>query len=231
MTSERPHLWSKWLPLAEFWYNTTYHTATQITPFEAVYGRPPPIHLPYLPGEEDMILLLQFHLLRAQHRMRQNEDLHRTERSFEIGDYVFVKLQPYRQQSTVMPSNHKLSPKFFGPYKIIDRCGSVAYKFELPASSLIHPVFHVSQLKVLVGNVQTTQHLPMVITDVLTKTPEKILACKMVKRQNRAATQVLVKWESKGEEEATWEFLFYLKKKYPNFEPCGQGSLGGEDLL
>lgn len=51
MTSERPHLWSKWLPLAEYWYNTTYHTATQLTTFEAVYCRPPPVHLPYLPGE------------------------------------------------------------------------------------------------------------------------------------------------------------------------------------
>lgn len=244
MTSERPHLWSKWLPLAEFWYNTTFHTATQLTPFEAVYGRPPPSHLPYLPGEskvevvarslqerEDMILLLQFHLLRAQHRMRQNEDLHRTERSFEIGEYVFVKLQPYRQQSTVMRSNNKLSPKFFGPYKIIDRCGSVAYKLELPPSSLIHPVFHISQLKVLVGNVQTTQHLPTVISDVLIKEPEAILERKMVKRQDKAATKVLVKWRNLGEEEASWEFLYDLQKKFPSFEPCGQGSLGGEDLL
>lgn len=177
MTSERPHLWSKWLPLAEFWYNTTFHTATQITPFEAVYGRPPPVHLPYLPGEskvdvvakslqerEDMLFLLHFHLLRAQHRMKQNADLHRTERSFEIGDYVYVNLQPYRQQSTVMRSNNKLAPKYYGPYKILYRCGAVSYKLELPPTSLIHPVFHVSQLKVLVGNVHTTHQLPTVIT-------------------------------------------------------------------
>lgn len=64
-----------------------------------------------------------------------------------------------------------------------------------------------------------------------TKSPEKILARKMVKRQNRAVTQVLVKWVNQGEEEATWEFLYDLKKKFPNFETCGQGSLGGEDLL
>lgn len=232
MTSERPHLWSKWLPLAEYWYNTTFHTATQITPFEAVYGRPPPVHLPYLPGEskvevvakslqerEDMLLLLQFHLLRAQHRMKQNADLHRTERSFEIGDYVYVKLQPYRQQSTVMRSNNKLAPKFYGPYKILDRCGAVAYKLELPPTSLIHPVFHVSQLKVLVGNVHTTQQLPMVISDVLQKQPEKVLERKMVQRQGRAVTKVLIKWIGLGEEEATWEFLFDLQKKFPDFEP------------
>lgn len=70
-----------------------------------------------------MILLLKFHLLRVQHCMKLFADQHRTERSFEIGGFVYVKLQPYRQQSVVMRSNQKLSPKYFGPYKILDRCG------------------------------------------------------------------------------------------------------------
>lgn len=51
MCSDRPHLWSKWLSLAEFLYTTTFHPTTQLTPFEAVYGQAPPIHLPYLTGE------------------------------------------------------------------------------------------------------------------------------------------------------------------------------------
>ena len=51
MCSDSPKLWSKWLPLAEYWYNTNFHSTIQTTPFEAVYGRPPPQHLPYLPGE------------------------------------------------------------------------------------------------------------------------------------------------------------------------------------
>lgn len=154
MCSDRPNLWSKWLPLAEFWYNATFHSATQITLFEAVYGQAPPLHLPYLPGEskvavvakclqerENMILILKFYLMRAQHRMQQFANQHKTERSFEIGDFVYVKLQPYRQQLVVLRSNQKLSPKYFVPYKIIDRCGQVAYKLELPATSQIHPVF------------------------------------------------------------------------------------------
>ena len=135
-----------------------------------------------------------------------------------------MKLQPYRQQSAVVRSNNKLAPKFFGPYRIIDRCGAVAYKLELPPSSLIHPVFHVSQLKVLVGNVHTTTELPIVMSDVLLKQPEKMLERKMVKRQGRAATQVLVKWMNQGEEEATWEFLYDLQHRFPSFKPCGQGS-------
>ncbi|KAG2256089.1 hypothetical protein Bca52824_075383 [Brassica carinata] len=59
----------------------------------------------------------------------------------------------------------------------------------------------------------------MILSDILLKQPEKILERKMVKRQGRAATQVLVKWVDQREEEAIWEFLFDLQKKYPSFEP------------
>ncbi|CAM8990529.1 unnamed protein product [Rhodiola kirilowii] len=51
MTSDAPHTWSKWLPLAEGWYNTKFHTAIRSTSYEIVYGQPPPDHLPHLPGE------------------------------------------------------------------------------------------------------------------------------------------------------------------------------------
>lgn len=232
MCSDRPKLWSKWLPLAEYWYNTNFHSTIQTTPFEAVYGRPPPQHLPYLPGEskvavvdqclrdrEDMLLMLKFHLSRAQHRMKQFADQHRTYRSFELGDYVYVKLQPYRQRYVVVRSNQKLSPKYFGPYKIVNKCGSVAYKLELPTGSQVHPVFHVSQLKEAVGNVETSTVLPSVVSDVLIKEPELILARKMVKRQGRAVTKVLIKWRNQPEDEATWEFLFELERRFPAFKP------------
>jgi len=230
MCHARPHLWSFWLPLAEFWYNTNYHTSSHMTPFEVVYGQAPPTHLPYLPGEskvavvarslqerENMLLYLKFHLMRAQHQMKVFADQHRTEHEFDIGEYVYVKLQPYRQQSVVLRSNQKLSPKYFGPYQIIDKCGEVAYKLKLPEYSQIHPVFHVSQLKVLVGNVHTTHHLPSVLPDVFEKAPETILERKMVNRQGRAATKVLVKWVNEPVEEATWEFLFDLQKKFSAF--------------
>ena len=190
-----------------------------------------PIHLPYLPGEarvqvvakslqekEDMLMILKFHLLRAQHRMKQVADRHRSERSFELGDWVFVKLQPYRQQSVVQRFSQKIAPKYYSPYKILDKVGVVAYKLQLPTSFQIHPVFHVSQLKCLVGNATTSNQLPLVLYDVSLKEPTFCLACKMVQRQGQAATMVLVQWSNQTAEEATWEYMFDMKKKFPAFE-------------
>uniref|UniRef100_A0A803L706 Integrase catalytic domain-containing protein n=1 Tax=Chenopodium quinoa TaxID=63459 RepID=A0A803L706_CHEQI len=51
MTGDEPQEWHKWLPLAEWWYNTHFHSALQLTPYEVVYNQPPPLHLPYLAGE------------------------------------------------------------------------------------------------------------------------------------------------------------------------------------
>ncbi|KAG2328247.1 hypothetical protein Bca52824_010975 [Brassica carinata] len=69
-------------------------------------------------------------------------------------------------------------------------------------------MFHVSQLKWLVGTVTTAQQLPSVLYDVTFKEPEFCLARKMVQRQGQAATMVLVQWTNQTAEEATWELLF-----------------------
>jgi hypothetical protein len=88
-----------------------------------------------------------------------------------------MKLQPYIQSSVSTRSNQKLAFKFFGPFSIIDKIGSIAYKLELPQGSSIHPVFHVSQLKQAVGNQVVSQTLP---TDVAAfQIPEKILQRRM----------------------------------------------------
>ncbi|GAU32562.1 hypothetical protein TSUD_218200 [Trifolium subterraneum] len=135
------------------------------------------------------------------------------------GDHVYIKLHPYRQVSMRSTHYHKLLPKFYGPYKVLDKIGQVAYQLDLPSSSNIHNVFHVSQLKLCPNpTVVTTQHLPAE-DQLFPRIPEAIVDRKMVKRGNVAATKVLVKWKDEPVEQATWEFYDVLLHQYPNFHP------------
>jgi hypothetical protein len=67
--------------------------------------------------------------------MKRQADKRRSERCFEINDWVYLKLQPYVQSSAMSRSHHKLGFKYFGPFQVLDRVGQVAYRLNLPASS------------------------------------------------------------------------------------------------
>lgn len=83
--------------------------------------------------------------------MRSQADKHRTNVEFQVGDLVYVKLQPYRQNSVALRTCHLLAAMYFGPFPITARVGKVAYRLQLPPTSKVHPVFHISQLKKHVG--------------------------------------------------------------------------------
>ena len=129
MTGDCPNQWVKWLPLAEWWYNTNYHSATKMTPYQVLYGVAPLLHIPYFPkdsavesvdeylsAKEEVIKRVREHLQPAQNRMTMVANRKRSDRSFEINDYVFLKLQPYRQHSLARRSSQKLAAKYYGPY-------------------------------------------------------------------------------------------------------------------
>jgi hypothetical protein len=89
----------------------------------------------------------------AQNHMKQQEDQHHSERSFEVGDWVFLILQPYKQISLKQANNdNKLSPKYYLPYKVLQKIGTMEYKLELSTSSRVHPVFPVSFLNKVIGD-------------------------------------------------------------------------------
>ena len=136
-----PTHWSKWLSVAEFWYNTSDHSSLGRTPFEVVYGYAPrhfgispEANIPvadlaeWLKERELMTRVIRLHLSRAHARMKRQADKHRSERSFAVGDSVYLKLQPYVQSSIATRSNNKLSFRFFGPFTILERIGEVAYR-------------------------------------------------------------------------------------------------------
>ncbi|XP_075074638.1 uncharacterized protein LOC142162214 [Nicotiana tabacum] len=71
--------------------------------------------------------------------MKQFVDQRRTEREFQVGDMVYLKLQPYRQTFIALKKNLKLSSKYYGLFQVISRIGQVAYKLLLPPDSKVHP--------------------------------------------------------------------------------------------
>lgn len=101
---------------------------------------------------DNLLAKLKTSLARAQ-VMKTQADRKRQELNLKVGGLVLVKLQPYRQHSEALRRNQKLPIKYFGPFKIIAKVGTEAYKLELPSTArILHPVFHVSQLKVFKGN-------------------------------------------------------------------------------
>jgi hypothetical protein len=64
-----------------------------------------------------------------------------------INDWIYLKLQPYRQISISKGRNQKLAPRYYGPFEIVDHIGTIAYRLCLSFGSTIHPIFHVAQLK------------------------------------------------------------------------------------
>uniref|UniRef100_A0A8R7VAA2 Integrase catalytic domain-containing protein n=1 Tax=Triticum urartu TaxID=4572 RepID=A0A8R7VAA2_TRIUA len=226
---DTPRQWRKWLPSAEFWYDSSYHASLRCSPFKALYGveanmgsmgawqHTPPI---MRDGEEwDWAMHtdnLRAQLERAQKRFKKYADINRTERSFQIGEQVLLKLQPHVQKSLASRPCAKLAYKFFGPFKILDKIGNLAYRLDLPQDSRIHPIFHISQLKPLTPNYSPVfSELPSTgdLTTVDT-TPVAILDRRMMKRGNASVVQLHVQWD-KPATATTWEDYDVLRRRFP----------------
>ncbi|GKC28423.1 ty3-gypsy retrotransposon protein [Tanacetum coccineum] len=197
---EQPTKWSSYLAWAEYSYNTGHHTSTGTTPFSIVYGRDPPSLLPY-------------------DRMRNQANAKRREVTFQVGDYAFLKLQSYRQQSLAKRRYEKLSPRFFGPYRIKRTIGSMAYELELPADAKIHPVFHVSMLKPAHGSFSQASIAPLPITKdwEIDVQPASIIDHRWVREAGHPVLELLVSWDQRPMEEATWESYDLLAEQFPHF--------------
>jgi hypothetical protein len=152
--------WDKSLPYAEFSYNNSYQASLKMAPFEALYGRKcrTPLYwnqtresqvfcLEILQEAEKQVQSIRENLKIAQSRQKSYADNRRRGLIFEVGDFIYLKVSPMRGMKRFKVKG-KLSPRYIGPFKILERKGEVAYQLELPDSlSDVHDVFRVSQLK------------------------------------------------------------------------------------
>ncbi|MCH80642.1 retrotransposon protein, partial [Trifolium medium] len=229
--TDQPKTWANWISWSEYWFNTSYHSATGQTPYEVVYGRTPPVITRWVQGEtrvaavqrelldrDEALRQLREQLQKAQDRMKQLADRKRCDRSFEVGEWVFVKLRAHRQQSVVCRINAKLAARYYGPYPIVSRVGAVAYQLKLPAGSRVHPTFHVSLLKKAVGKYHEEEELPELDGEKgVSIEPEAVLARRVIQVHNEKVDQLLIQWKGQDIEEATWEDSIMIKSQFPNF--------------
>jgi hypothetical protein len=171
------------------------------------------------------------HLTMAQNRMKQQTDQHHNERSFEVGDWVFLRLQPYKQMSLKeAKKDNKLSPKYYGPYKVLQKIGTMVYKLELPASSRVHLVFHVSCLKKVIGDKIPVQTILQELDEEgkIILEPESITGTRIRQLRNRPISEYLIKWRKLPTEDSTWEDESLIHKHPELLKHCGPHFSQGE---
>ncbi|WVZ01419.1 hypothetical protein V8G54_027488 [Vigna mungo] len=219
----KPSLWGKFLPWAEWCFNTTINISIKMTPFEVVYGHPPP-SIPQglssdtsnaavqfeLQSRADIIRKLNNNLQKAQADIKRWADTNRRDLQFQPGDWVYVRLRPHCQVSVAGHYQGKLQKRFFGPFQVLERIGQVAYKLELPSTAKIHNVFHVSFLRQHKGNPPTTSSkLPLEFND-----NQPILEPIAILNTKPNSDLVLVQWRGLPPEDATWEPWGNLKEQF-----------------
>ncbi|XP_026378599.1 uncharacterized protein LOC113273044 [Papaver somniferum] len=175
-----------------------------MTPFKALYGHTTP-HMSshvevttsvanvdeYLVQRNYMQELLKESLLNAQERMKLYADKKRTDRSFVVGDWVYLMLQPYRQSSVVLRKNFKLSSKYYGPFKLKKKIGAAVAT--MPTLPLID---HQGKIQVK---------------------PLALLDQRVIIRHEVQVQQFLVQWTNSAPTGATWEDTKNLEAHFTDF--------------
>ena len=152
--------WDRHIALVEFVYNNSFQSSIGMAPYEALYGRKCRTLLcwtelserkvigPDLIREtEEKVKMIRERLKVATDRQKSYANMKRKHIRYEIGEKVFLKVSPWKKVMR-FGKNGKLSPRFIGPYEVIEKVGPVAYRLALPSDlEKIHNVFHVSMLR------------------------------------------------------------------------------------
>ncbi|XP_068645213.1 uncharacterized protein [Aristolochia californica] len=193
-----------------------------------MYGRDPPRLLSYEPSssklatldqalveQDTMLSLVCTYLQDAQQAMKLYYDKHHRHVVFSPRDYVWIRLQHCRQLSLTTSKCHKLSPKFYGPFPLLETIGTVAYHLQLPPDAKLHDDFQVSQLKAFTGD-SPLLHTPLLLLQEgwVLSTPAQVLQARKI----QGDWEILVQWVDTDPMDTTLEPLASFKALYPTFE-------------
>jgi hypothetical protein len=241
-TGDRPRDWLRWLPWAEYTYNTAYQSSLRDTPFHVVYGRHPPSLRSYEAGDTRVAAVaktmaeraafldeVRRHLEQAQAVQKQFYDAKHRAVSYKVGDWVLLRLRNRPVASMSLAPKGKLQPRFFGPYCVTEIINEAAVRLALPAQAKIHDVFHVGLLKKWIGEPpDSVQELPALLHDEVVPEPERVVRSRLA----RGIQELLVRWKGQPASAATWEDAEDFTAKYPSFQLEDELRVeGGRDVM
>ncbi|GJV00659.1 putative reverse transcriptase domain-containing protein, partial [Tanacetum coccineum] len=164
------------------------------------------------------IIQIKKRIQAARDRQKSYADRRRKPLEFQAGDKVMLKVSPWKGVIR-FGKRGKLNPRYVGPFKILAKVGTVAYRLELPEQlSRVHSTFHVSNLKKCFSDEPLTIPLDEIeIDDKLNFFEELVeIMDREVKRLNQSRIPIVkVRWNSRRGPEFTWEREDQMKKKYP----------------
>jgi hypothetical protein len=169
---------------------------------------------------EERVQRIIHNLKEAQARQKRYADKRRKPLYFQVEDYVYLKVLPMKGVSRFEVKG-KLAPRYIVPFPILEQCGPVAYRLQLPETlSAVHNVFHVSQLKKCLRVLDRTVE----VTDVALEPdltylehPIQVLDQKDRVTRRRTLKFYKIQWNQNTEDEATWETQDFLEKNFPGF--------------
>ena len=224
--------WDRHLPLMEFAYTNSYQSSIEMAPYEALYGRKCRIPLCWdevgerkLLGLEivqvttDNVKVIRDRLKIAQDPKKRYANNRSRDLEFQVGDQVFMRISP-RKGVLRFRKKGKLSPRYMGPYEIMERIGEIVYQLRLPPElARIYDVFHVSMFrKYMADPSHVLRDQPIELKEDLTyeERPFQIVDRKDQVLRNKVIPLVKVLWMNHDREEATWEHEDQMQTHYPH---------------